>query len=208
MSSAALDGTPGRRPKRSASATTGGPERSTPAGAGAPGRPAPRSGAGASPGGGRDEQALRDVIEQFGRILADWGLPRMSARVIFVLLAADEPSLTAGELADRLQVSPAAISGAVRYLTHIRIVARDPVAGSRRDRYRLVDDSWYEVTLEKMTLLTTMADLAREGVAAAGGPGTPAGARLANMRDFYDFVQQELPALLDKWAAVKAATSG
>src|SRR5205823_1669537 len=116
------------------------------------------------PASGRDEQVLRDVVEQFGRILADWGLPRMAARVLFVLMTADEPSLTAGELAERLQVSPAAISGAVRYLTHIRMVARDPVAGSRRDRYRLVDDSWYEVTLEKMTLLTTLADLAREGV--------------------------------------------
>jgi predicted transcriptional regulator len=153
---------------------------------------------------GRDEQALRDVVEQFGRILADWGLPRMAARVLFVLMTADEPSLTAGELAERLQVSPAAISGAVRYLTHIRMVARDPVAGSRRDRYRLVDDSWYEVTLEKRTLLTTLADLAREGVVAAGGERTPAGERLANMRDFYDFVQQEMPSLLDRWAEHKA----
>jgi predicted transcriptional regulator len=160
---------------------------------------------GSAPATSRDEQYLRHVVEQFGRILADWGLPRMAARVLFVLMTADEPSLTASELAERLQVSPAAISGAVRYLTHIRMVARDPVAGSRRDRYRLVDDSWYEVTLEKMTLLTTLADLAREGVVAAGGPQTPAGARLANMRDFYDFVQKELPSLLDRWAEHKAS---
>jgi predicted transcriptional regulator len=154
---------------------------------------------------GRDEEALRHVVEQLGRILADWGLPRMAARVLFVLMTADESSLTAGELAERLQVSPAAISGAVRYLTQIRMVVRDPVAGSRRDRYRLVDDSWYEVTLEKMTLITTLADIAREGVVAAGGERTPAGARLAGMRDFYDFVQKELPAMLDRWAERKAA---
>jgi predicted transcriptional regulator len=159
----------------------------------------------AEPGRGRDDEALRHIVEQLGRILADWGLPRMAARVLFVLMTADEPSLTAGDLAERLQVSPAAISGAVRYLTQIRMVARDPVAGSRRDRYRLVDDSWYEVTLEKMTLITTLADIAREGVVAAGGERTPAGARLAGMRDFYDFVQKELPALLDRWAERKAA---
>jgi DNA-binding transcriptional ArsR family regulator len=154
----------------------------------------------------RDEKAVRELVEQLGRLLAEWGLPRMAARVIFVLMTADEPSLTAGELAERLGVSPAAISGAVRYLTQIRMVTRDVVPGSRRDRYRLVDDSWYEVTLEKMTLITTLADIARQGVVAAGGERTPAGARLAGMRDFYDFVQKELPALLDRWAEHKTAS--
>jgi predicted transcriptional regulator len=153
--------------------------------------------------GRRDEQAMREIVERLGRLLADWGLPRMAARVLFVLMTADEPFLTAGELAERLGVSPAAISGAVRYLTQIHMVARDVVAGSRRDRYRLVDDSWYEVTLEKMTLITTLADIAREGVDAAGGPATPAGARLAGMRDFYDFVQEELPELLRRWQKQK-----
>jgi predicted transcriptional regulator len=151
----------------------------------------------------RDEQAMREIVERLGRLLAEWGLPRMAARVLFVLMTADEPSLTAGELAERLGVSPAAISGAVRYLNHIHMVARDVVAGSRRDRYRLVDDSWYEVTIEKMTLITTLADIAREGVDAAGGPTTPAGARLAGMRDFYDFVQEELPVLLRRWQEQK-----
>jgi hypothetical protein len=54
-----------------------------------------------------------------------------------------------------------------------------------------------------MTLITTLADIARDGVDAAGGPATPAGARLAGMRDFYDFVQKELPVLLQRWQAQK-----
>jgi predicted transcriptional regulator len=148
----------------------------------------------------RDEAALRDFVEQMARTLADWGLPRMAARVLFVMMSADERSLTASELAERLDVSPAAISGAVRYLIQISMVAREPVAGSRRDRYRLVDDSWYEVTVAKMSLLSTIADGADRGVLAAGGPGTVAGARLAGMRDFYNFVQDSLPELLAKWA--------
>jgi hypothetical protein len=126
----------------------------------------------------------------------------------FVLMAADEEALTAGELAERLEVSPAAISGAVRYLIQISMVAREPVPGSRRDRYRLADDSWYEVTLAKMTLIKTIADFADQGVVAAGGATTRAGARLANMRDFYVFVQENLPDLLGAWADRKATTNG
>jgi DNA-binding transcriptional regulator GbsR (MarR family) len=152
----------------------------------------------------RDEPAMRNFVEQMARTLADWGLPRMAARVLFVMMSADEQALTASELAQRLGVSPAAISGAVRYLIQINMVAREPVPGSRRDRYRLVDDSWYEVTLAKMTLIKTIAEAAEQGVAAAGGPGTPAGARLAGMRDFYVFVQEAMPGLLDRWAKRKA----
>jgi predicted transcriptional regulator len=156
----------------------------------------------------RDEVAMRAFVEQMARILSDWGLPRMASRVLFVLMAADEEALTAGELAERLEVSPAAISGAVRYLIQISMVAREPVPGSRRDRYRLADDSWYEVTLAKMTLIKTIADFADQGVVAAGGATTRAGARLANMRDFYVFVQENLPDLLGAWADRKATTIG
>src|SRR4051812_28852037 len=131
--------------------------------------------------GTRDEQALREIVEQLGRLLAEWGLPRMAARVIFVLMTADEPSLTAGELAERLGASPAAISGAVRYLPKTHGGAGAGVPGSGRARSGLVDASWYEVPLEKMPLLPPPADTAGWGVAAAGGRGPPAGARLAGM---------------------------
>jgi DNA-binding transcriptional regulator GbsR (MarR family) len=152
----------------------------------------------------RDEQAMRTFVEQMARMLADWGFPRMAGRVLFVIMSADEEALTAGELAERLGVSPAAISGAVRYLTQINMITREAVPGSRRDRYRLVDDSWYEVTLAKMTLIKSIVDVVDQGVAAAGGPDTPSGSRLADMRDFYVYVQDVLPELMDKWAERKA----
>jgi hypothetical protein len=44
---------------------------------------------------------------------------------------------------------------------------------------------------------------AGQGAAAAGGPDTVAGARLAGMRDFYLFVQEAMPEVLDKWAERK-----
>jgi DNA-binding transcriptional ArsR family regulator len=153
----------------------------------------------------RDEAALRQFVEQMARTLADWGFPRMAGRVLMTMLSSDEPALTAGELAERLGVSPAAISGAVRYLMQIKMIERQPVPGSRRDIYRLVDDAWYEVSLAEMTLLKSMSVAAQDGVKAAGGPQTPAGARLANMRDYFVYVQENLPVLLAGWAELKRA---
>jgi hypothetical protein len=54
-----------------------------------------------------------------------------------------------------------------------------------------------------MTLIKTLADAAEQGVTAAGGPDTPSGARLAGMRDFYLFVQETLPEILEKWTQHK-----
>jgi len=153
----------------------------------------------------RDEAALRQFVEQMARTLADWGFPRMAGRVLMTMLSSDEPALTAGQLAERLGVSPAAISGAVRYLMQIKMIERQPVPGSRRDIYRLVDDAWYEVSLAEMTLLKSMSVAAQDGVKAAGGAQTPAGARLANMRDYFVYVQENLPVLLAGWAESKRA---
>ena len=57
----------------------------------------------------------------------------MPARVFAALLATDSGRLTAAELAELLQISPAAVSGAVRYLTQVGMVHREREPGSRRD---------------------------------------------------------------------------
>jgi DNA-binding transcriptional ArsR family regulator len=149
----------------------------------------------------RDEEAVRRFVEQMAAQLAEWGFPRMAGRVVMALTVADEEALTAAELGERLGVSPAAISGALRYLTQLHMVVREPVPGSRRDRYRMPGDVWYEVGLGEVPMFKTLAQLAEDGVAALGGTGTPAGARVARMREFYQFMQNELPALLERWKA-------
>lgn len=152
----------------------------------------------------RDETAVRRFVEHMAMAWADYGFPRMPARVLITMMAADEPALTAAELSERLGVSPAAISGAVRYLMQIGMLAREPAPGSRRDRYRLPDDTWYEATATKGGFFKQNIDLAAEGVTASGGPDTPAGKRLADMRDYFTFIQNELMSLAERWRASKA----
>ena len=45
------------------------------------------------------------------------GMPRMPARVMMALVGSPDEGYTAAELAERLGVSAAAVSGAVRYLS-------------------------------------------------------------------------------------------
>ncbi len=137
-------------------------------------------------------------IERFTQLLVAGGIPRMPARVFAALMVSESGSLTAAELAERLQVSPAAVSGAVRYLTGVRMVERRRPLGARRDEYWLHDDHWYELVLQRDSLLRAWSAQMKEGVAAVGA-GTAAGRRMAVTAAFFDFLEQEMTALMDRW---------
>ena len=83
-----------------------------------------------SPGRAREDEAVRRFIERFALNLTEAGMARMPARVFATVLVAEDGRRTAAELADQLGVSPAAISGAVRYLTQLRLVSRGREPGS------------------------------------------------------------------------------
>lgn len=152
----------------------------------------------------RDDEAVSKFIERFALMLTDSGMPRMPARVFVGLLASEEGQLTAGELAELLSVSPAAVSGAVRYLTQVYLIVREREPGSKRDHYRVRDGSWYESAMDRERMLAQWSEALAEGVEAVG-EGTDAGARLRQSVDFFEFLQVEIPILLDRWRARNAA---
>ncbi|MBF6214033.1 MarR family transcriptional regulator [Nocardia puris] len=139
-------------------------------------------------------------IEKLALGLAEMGWPRTPARVFAAMIVADSGRLTAAELAETLSISPAAVSGAVRYLDQVGIVARERVPGQRRDSYRLYDDLWYASFVKRDRLMKMWAETASEGIGLVGAD-TDAGHRLADMRDFFEFFAAELPVMFDRWHA-------
>ncbi|WP_229398805.1 GbsR/MarR family transcriptional regulator [Micromonospora okii] len=153
---------------------------------------------------GRDEERVHLFVERMAMAFAEVGFPRMAARVLFAVMSADDP-LTAAEIGERLGVSAAAVSGAVRYLIQLGVLVREPVKGSRRDRYRLPENPWYEGALTKSGLYKNFIDIADGGVDALAGRSSPAGERIAEMRDFFVFVQEEIASLGERWRVRRAA---
>src|SRR5262245_64144100 len=151
----------------------------------------------------RDEQAVRPFVERFASVLVEAGVPPMPARVFSALLVTDSGRLTAAELTELLGASPAAISGAVRYLEHVGMIGRQREPGSRRDVYLLRNDLWYEISLGRDQLLAHWASAAGDG-AEILGPGPPAGQRLADSPGVLLFPRKELPGLLERWRAHKS----
>ena len=153
---------------------------------------------------GRDEQAVSRFVEEFASALVDAGLPHMAALVFVALLTTDTGGLTADELAERLEVSRAAISGATTYLDRIGLTARERQPGSRRYRYVLRDPTWYELVARRERILERWTTTARAGVDALG-PATPAGRRLGESLAFFEFLGEEMPAMLARWRARRDA---
>ena len=146
---------------------------------------------------------VRRFVERFGLLLTEAGMPRMPARAFACILAEDSGRLTAAELAERLEVSPAAISGAVRYLTQVEMVVREREPGARRDHYRLHEDVWAEMYTGRAVLLQRWERAMAEGVALLG-TDRPAGRRIDETREFFAFLQEEIPGIMQRWRERKA----
>ena len=141
---------------------------------------------------------MRRFVENFASALVEAGVPQMPALVFVALLATDSGGLTAEELAAQLQVSRAAISGAVNYLSPLGLITRERQPGTRRFRYVLQDPTWFELVVRRERLLDRWIATTREGIDALGST-TRAGQRLGESLAFFEFLQKEMPAMLARW---------
>ena len=155
----------------------------------------------------RDPEAVSRFVEHFAAQLVEAGVPRMPARVFAALLASDTGTLTSAELGEQLQVSPAAVSGAVRYLAQVHLVSREREPGSRRERYRVHSDQWYEALTNREAIIKRWEDALREGVAGLGAD-TPAGARLAETLAFFEFLEKDVAGMMERWRVYREANPG
>ncbi|MES2093621.1 MAG: MarR family transcriptional regulator [Actinomycetota bacterium] len=148
------------------------------------------------------EGQIDEFAEQTAATLAAAGFPRMAARVMMVLMTEESGSATAEELGKRLGASAAAISGAVRYLQTLSIIRRLTVPGTRRHRYELPDHLWYATSSSQTPLYTHLIALAEKGAATMPDPSR-ARDRATEMADFFRFMRERLPGLLEEWQATR-----
>jgi DNA-binding transcriptional regulator GbsR (MarR family) len=146
----------------------------------------------------RDPEAVSRFVESFAAQLVEAGMQRMAARVFAALLSSDEGAMSSAELGEQLRISPAAVSGAVRYLAQTHMVSREREPGSRRELYRVHGDQWYEALTNREAVLKRWEGALREGVTSLGA-GTPAGRRMAETLAFFEFVEGEIAAMMERW---------
>ena len=143
-------------------------------------------------------------VERFAADMTEAGMQRMASRVFACLLSSEDGSLSSAQLAERLRISPAAVSGAVRYLSQVHMVSREREPGSRRELYRVHENIWYEALLDRDQILGRWVKTLRAGEESLG-PDTRAGGRIRDTYDFLEFMQKELSGMLGRWYAHRAS---
>ncbi len=149
------------------------------------------------------DDALFGYIERFAAVLVAAGFPPMPARVFVALLVTDSGRLSAAELAAMLRISPAAVSGGVRYLIQLGLVHKERVPGSRRDYYRMPGNMWDDLLRMRDQVMSRWTALVREGIDLVGAD-TPAGTRMTEQAAFLDFATKELSQVLSRWQEYQA----
>ncbi|MEU7316206.1 helix-turn-helix domain-containing protein [Streptomyces sp. NPDC007083] len=145
---------------------------------------------------GRDPEALAEYEEQFTDVLMQSGLSnRMMARILVCLLTADSGSMTAAELVQRLQVSPASVSKSIAFLEGQALIRRE--REERRERYIVDESLWYQSMAVSVRALDQQVAISRQGVGVLGA-GTPAAVRLENSARFLDFVSESLARAMEQ----------
>lgn len=147
-----------------------------------------------------------EAAEQAAAMLAAAGMARMPARVMMALVGSPDEGYTAAELADRLGVSPAAVSGAVRYLISMRLIQRLSRPGDRRDRYDLTDDAWSGMITSNAPLYAALAGH-MDRIADQNADAPISVARAREVADFLRFLTERMPQLVDEWRAERASGS-
>lgn len=146
-----------------------------------------------------------EFVERMGGALTQAGLPRIPSLVLCALLVEEDGQMSAAELAERLQLSRASISGAVRYLAQLGMVRRERERGSRRDRYVVDDDTWHHAMMRSNQAYRPMIAALNAGLAELPRRSA-ARTRLETTREFLEFVDQELAGIAERWEARQAAS--
>jgi DNA-binding transcriptional regulator GbsR (MarR family) len=147
-----------------------------------------------------DHTDVLRFVEQFALILTDSGMQRMPARVFAYVLADDADRYTAAELAAGLQVSPAAISGAVGYLVRAGLLGRERVPGSRADHFVIPEeDVWGAISAQRIRSLRRYETVLTDGLALLD-QDSAGGRRVRETLEYFRFVQADLPTFLERWS--------
>ena len=148
---------------------------------------------------------LARAVERLGHTLEIMGIPRMPARVFAFILADDQSVYTAADLARGLDVSPAAISGAVRYLSDTHLVVRERNPAGRGDLFRVRDgDIWGTIQAARLPVLDVIIASVQEAVDLLP-EGSAGRERVEETRDYLRFVQEDSRGLDRRWREWRAA---
>jgi DNA-binding transcriptional regulator GbsR (MarR family) len=146
----------------------------------------------------RDEE--KNFVEEVGIVFEQTGLPRMAGRIFGWLLISDPPYQSSAELAEVLMASKGSISTTTRFLIQLGLIERFVIPGVRHDYFRLQQGALQKTIRHGLEdEIKMFRQLAERGLELMGKESSLRRQWLEEMHDRYVFLEQEFPALMERW---------
>ena len=141
--------------------------------------------------------AQRRYAEEAGVVLAGMGMPQAYGKLLGWLLICDPAAQSGAELVAALGLSKGSVSAGLRTLEASGLVRRVAMPGRRGSFYEMTPDAIMRAAgSEKFTQFRQLMD---RGLAVVGGDHAPGAERLRTTRDFYAFIETEMPKLIQRF---------
>ncbi|MEW2381832.1 MarR family transcriptional regulator [Micromonospora sp. NPDC047707] len=142
----------------------------------------------------------RRYAEEAAVVMSGMGLSPAYGKLLGWLLICDPPQQTSGQLGEALGLSKGSVSTGMRMLESSGFVRRVAAPGQRGHAYEIVPDAIIR-TVAEPTKFRMFRELMDRGLALIGDPDAPEAARLRITRDFYAYIEHEMPRLVERFKA-------
>jgi DNA-binding transcriptional LysR family regulator len=146
----------------------------------------------------------RRFADEVGMVLSGMGLPAAFGKLMGWLLICEPPQQTSAQLAHSLGLSKGSVSTGMRALEQLGMVRRVPVRG-RGHAYEMLPDALVR-TVDARRMYLVIHDVMQKGIDVLGGEHLPRAQRLRVSRDFYAFIAERVPQLIDEFARNEGLT--
>ena len=148
----------------------------------------------------------RRYAEEAGVVLSGMGMPQAYGKLLGWLLICTPAAQSGAELAAALGLSKGSVSAGLRTLEASGLVRRVAMPGRRGTFFEMTPDAIMRAAgSEKFTAFRRLMD---RGLAVLGGPDAPGGERLRTTRDFYAFLEVEVPKLIQRFQTERGHDDG
>jgi hypothetical protein len=149
-----------------------------------------------------DVDTGRQYAEEVAVALAQMGTTPSFGKLLGWLLICDPPRQTTAQLCAAVGLSKASVSTGMRALEQSGLVRRVPTS-ERGHAYEMHRDAFARV-IDPTANMRVFIDLMQRGIDLLGDEDAPRAHRLRHTRDFYAFMIERVPGLMEEFSERQA----
>jgi DNA-binding transcriptional regulator GbsR (MarR family) len=138
-------------------------------------------------------------IEKAGQFYVNFGLPRMSGRILGVLLSSDKEENSFSEIQNILKASKGSISESLNLLERVDYIEKFFITGKRKAFYRAKFEKGSNIIDKEVELLDALANLYSEALSFNKNKDSNQLLKSKETIKFLNFMSSEIKLLINKW---------